>query len=77
LEADDKQFVIFYPGTVFDVTRKAASYGKGGSYNILAGRDGSRALGLSSLKLEDAIADYSTLDEKELATLNQWYGFFQ
>lgn len=64
------------PGTVFDVTRKADTYGKGKSYNLFAGKDASRALGMSSLKPEDAVSDYSTLSEGDMKTLNDWYDFF-
>jgi membrane-associated progesterone receptor component len=63
-------------GTVFDVSRKRETYGPGGSYAILAGKDGSRALGLSSLKPEDAVADWSTLEEKDRKTLDDWHSFF-
>lgn len=64
------------PGTVFDVTRKADTYGKGKSYNLFAGKDASRALGMSSLKEEDAVSDYSTLSEADTKTLNDWFDFF-
>jgi membrane-associated progesterone receptor component len=41
------------------------------------GTDGvMKALGKSSLKPEDAVPDYSTLEPSEKATLDQWYGFF-
>ncbi|SAM00291.1 hypothetical protein [Absidia glauca] len=63
-------------GDVFDVSTKPDSYGKGAGYNCFAGKDASRALGMSSLKLEDCVADYSTLTEKELETLDQWHAFF-
>lgn len=63
-------------GTVFDVTRKADTYGSGKSYNIFAGKDASRALGMSSLKPEDAVSDYSTLSEGDMKTLNDWFDFF-
>ncbi|KAF8634259.1 hypothetical protein AX17_004216 [Amanita inopinata Kibby_2008] len=63
-------------GTVFDVTHKAEVYGAGKSYNVFAGKDGSKGLGLSSLKPEDAVADYSGLDEKDRKTLDEWYSFF-
>lgn len=63
-------------GTVFDVTRKADTYGKGKSYNLFAGKDASRALGMSSLKEEDAVSDYSTLSAADLKTLNDWFDFF-
>lgn len=67
---------VYYTGTVFDVSRKRETYGPGGSYAVLAGKDGSRALGLSSLKTEDAVADWSVLEEKERKTLDDWYTFF-
>lgn len=67
---------IFITGTVFDVTRKRETYGPGGSYAVLAGKDGSRALGLSSLKPEDAVADWSTLEDKDRKVLDDWYTFF-
>lgn len=63
-------------GTVFDVSNKKEMYGAGASYNIFAGKDGSRGLGLSSLKPEDAVPDWSTLGEAEKKVLDQWYGFF-
>ncbi|KAF3144201.1 hypothetical protein TWF703_009496 [Orbilia oligospora] len=63
-------------GTVFDVTNKKESYGPGGSYHIFTGKDASRGLGKSSLKPEDAIPDYSGLNESEMETLENWYTFF-
>ena len=63
-------------GTVFDVSSKDDVYGSGKSYNIFAGKDGSRGFGLSSLKAEDAVADYSQLSEKEMVVLNDWHSFF-
>ena len=47
-------------------------YGKGAGYNIFAGKDASRGLGKSSLKPEDAVADYSTLDQSEMGVLEDW-----
>ena len=64
------------PGTVFDVSRKRDTYGPGGSYAVFAGKDGSRGLGLSSLKPEDAVPDWSTLEEKDRKTLDDWHAFF-
>jgi membrane-associated progesterone receptor component len=64
-------------GTIFDVSRKADVYGKGGSYHVFAGKDGSKGLGMSSLKPEHAISDYSGLDESETKVLNDWYAFFR
>lgn len=63
-------------GTVFDVSHKRDTYGPGKSYNLFTGKDASRALGMSSLKEEDAISDYSTLSEADTKTLNDWHSFF-
>ncbi|KAI0708911.1 progesterone binding protein [Cerioporus squamosus] len=71
-----KPIYVAIKGTVFDVTRKADTYGKGKSYNLFAGKDASRALGMSSLKPEDAVSDYSTLSEGDMKTLNDWFDFF-
>lgn len=48
-----------------------------GSYHVFAGKDASKGLGLSSVKAEDAVPDYSTLDETAMKTLDGWYEFFQ
>ncbi|KAK9479270.1 cytochrome b5-like heme/steroid binding domain-containing protein [Lipomyces japonicus] len=63
-------------GTVFDVSRQAKVYGPGGSYNVFAGKDGSRGLAKSSLKLEEAVADITGLGEGELTVLNDWFSYF-
>ena len=59
------------------MSKKADVYGKGQSYNLFAGKDASKALGMSSLKLEDAVSDYSTLPENEMKVLEEWYSFFE
>jgi len=61
-----KPIYVAIKGTVFDVTAKREMYGPGGSYSVFAGKDGSRGLGMSSLKPEDAVADYSGLDDKQI-----------
>ncbi|KAF8980974.1 progesterone binding protein [Cyathus striatus] len=71
-----KPIYVAIKGTIFDVSHKADVYGPGKSYNIFAGKDGSRGLGMSSLKPEDAVADYSTLDEKDMKVLDDWFAFF-
>ncbi|KAI0249626.1 progesterone binding protein [Lactifluus subvellereus] len=71
-----KPVYVAIKGTVFDVSRKRDTYGPGGSYALFAGKDASRALGLSSLKPEDAVPDWSTLEEKDRKTLDDWHAFF-
>lgn len=58
------------------MSKKVDVYGKGKSYNLFAGKDASKALGMSSLKPEDAVSDYSTLPENERKVLEDWYSFF-
>ncbi|KAF9958933.1 hypothetical protein BGZ72_010614 [Mortierella alpina] len=74
---ENSTIYVAIKGTVFDVTGKKAMYGPGGGYHCFAGRDASKALGMSSLKVEDCVADYSGLTEKELKTLEDWYTFFE
>ncbi|THH07147.1 hypothetical protein EW145_g3589 [Phellinidium pouzarii] len=71
-----KPIYVSIKGTVFDVSKKEDLYGRGGSYNIFAGKDGSKGLGMSSLKEEDAVPDYSDLSESDMKVLNDWHGFF-
>ncbi|TFK19270.1 progesterone binding protein [Coprinopsis marcescibilis] len=71
-----KPIYVALKGTIFDVTRKKEVYGPGESYHIFAGKDGSRGLGMSSLKPEHAVADYSTLSEDERKVLDDWHSFF-
>ncbi|KAJ3716468.1 cytochrome b5-like heme/steroid binding domain-containing protein [Lentinula raphanica] len=71
-----KPIYVSIKGTVFDVSHKNDVYGPGKSYNIFAGKDGSKGLGMSSLKAEHAVPDYSGLDEKDMKTLNDWHAFF-
>ncbi|KIP04137.1 hypothetical protein PHLGIDRAFT_93905 [Phlebiopsis gigantea 11061_1 CR5-6] len=71
-----KPIYVAIKGTVFDVTRKRDTYGKGGSYNLFAGKDASKALGKSSLKEEDASPDYSDLPNTERKVLDDWHAFF-
>ncbi|CEP09121.1 hypothetical protein [Parasitella parasitica] len=64
-------------GDVFDVSSKREVYGViGKGYNVFTGKDSSKALGKSSLKEEDCVADYKDLTKKEMETLEQWYAFF-
>ncbi|KAL5507569.1 hypothetical protein ACEPAH_7025 [Sanghuangporus vaninii] len=71
-----KPIYVSIKGTVFDVSNKREMYGPGKSYNIFAGKDGSRGLGMSSLKDADAVPDYSTLPPSERKVLDDWHSFF-
>ena len=69
-------FISCLAGTVFDVSHKQDVYGPGKSYSVFAGKDGSKGLGMSSLKPENAIPDYSDLSEGDMKVLNDWHSFF-
>jgi hypothetical protein len=43
---------------------------------VFAGKEPNKALGLSSLKPEDCVSDYSALSDKEKGVLNDWHTFF-
>ncbi|KAI9199457.1 cytochrome b5-like heme/steroid binding domain-containing protein [Polychytrium aggregatum] len=64
-------------GVVFDVSKSRAMYAPGCGYNVFAGRDASRALALSSVKVEDCIPDRSGLSEEQQATLDKWEQFYR
>ncbi|KAI4622922.1 uncharacterized protein J4E87_006015 [Alternaria ethzedia] len=67
--------LVAIKGDVFDVSGKE-TYAPGKGYHVFAGKEPNRALGLSSLKPEDCISDYSGLSEKEKQVLNDWHTFF-
>lgn len=62
--------------TIFDVSKAKDMYGPGKSYHAFVGKDASRALGMSTTKLEHCVSDYSTLDVDQLQVLEQWYALY-
>ncbi|KAI0472545.1 cytochrome b5-like heme/steroid binding domain-containing protein [Xylariaceae sp. FL0804] len=62
-------------GKVYNVTGNKA-YMEGGSYHVFAGKDASRALGMTSTKPEDVKPEWKDLPDKEKSTLNDWVTFF-
>lgn len=68
----EKPVYVAIKGQIFDVSPKREMYAPGKGYHIFAGKDGSRGLGMSSLKVEDAVSDWSTLTDKEKGVLNDW-----
>src|ERR1700744_4744548 len=73
----NKEVWVAVKGIVFDVTKNRGAYAPGKGYSIFAGKDASKALGKSSLKIEDCESDYSELDEGEVKVLNDWLAFFK
>ncbi|KAF8310260.1 cytochrome b5 [Clavulina sp. PMI_390] len=76
-KTEGKPIYVAIKGTVFDVSNKREMYGPGASYNIFAGKDGSRGLGMSSLDPANAVPDWSPLEGPQKATLDQWHSFFK
>ncbi|BGP56212.1 hypothetical protein JCM8202_002103 [Rhodotorula sphaerocarpa] len=64
-------------GKIYDVSAKRDMYGPGRGYHVFVGKDASRGLGKSSLKPEDAVSDYSSLNEEEMKVLDDWEKYFQ
>lgn len=63
-------------GQVYDVTKSRDMYTPPKGYSCFAGKDASRALGMSSVNIKDCVADYSTLNEEEMKTLEKWVDFY-
>merc|ERR1711879_1138422 len=63
---DTKPVYVAVKGVIFDVSPRREMYGHGKGYAIFAGKDASRALGMSSLNPEDAVSDYSTLKPDQM-----------
>ncbi|KAI5815039.1 cytochrome b5-like heme/steroid binding domain-containing protein [Pyronema omphalodes] len=72
---DAGKVYVAIKGTVFDVTGNK-SYLPGASYNVFAGKDGSRGLAMSSTKPEDATSNLDGLTDQQLKVLDDWYTFF-
>jgi membrane-associated progesterone receptor component len=73
--ADGGKCYVAIKGIVYDVTGNKA-YQPGGSYNVFAGKDASRALGKTSTKFEDVSSEWKDLSDKDKGTLNDWVTFF-
>ncbi|CAO1633139.1 unnamed protein product [Parajaminaea phylloscopi] len=72
----EKPVYVAIKGLVFDVSAKREMYAPGKGYHIFAGKDGSKGLGSSSLKPEDAVADWSSLDDKQKKVLDDWVAYY-
>ncbi len=60
-------------GIVFDVSAGRGFYGKGGGYEMLAGRDASRALAKMSMGIADVDnPSVDDLDERQRLSLDSW-----
>ena len=78
-DATDPSLPIYLAikGVVYDVSASRDMYTPPKGYSVFSGKDASKALGMSSLKVEDCIADYSDLSPEDMKTLDKWVEFFQ
>ncbi|OMH78438.1 putative steroid-binding protein 3 [Zancudomyces culisetae] len=73
---------IAIKGKVYDVSHRTQYYGRGGSYEILAGKDATVNLAKFTKDPEhiprpgDSIYDLSSFTENEWKELNKWIAFF-
>lgn len=74
---DSKPVYVAVKGTIFDVTPRKEMYSPGKGYSIFAGKDASRALGMSSLKPEHAVSDYTTLTPQQMKVLDDWFEYYK
>lgn len=81
---DEDDLWIAILGHVFDVREGAKFYGKGGAYEMLAGRDATKALASGDLTVardfndEDEIdhVDEDSFDKDEMAEAKRWLEYF-
>ncbi|BEJ16634.1 hypothetical protein CspHIS471_0600350 [Cutaneotrichosporon sp. HIS471] len=63
-------------GVVYDVSANRRVYGKGGSYNMMAGRDASRSF-ITGCFETHLTHDLRGMSDKELESLETWKNFFK
>ncbi|KGN63003.1 probable steroid-binding protein 3 [Cucumis sativus] len=72
-----KPLYVALKGCIYDVTKSVLLYGLGGSYNMFAGKDASRALAKMSKNVSDITSSLVGLSKKEISVLNDWEKKFQ
>ncbi|WVW81313.1 hypothetical protein I302_103304 [Kwoniella bestiolae CBS 10118] len=72
---EDRPVYLAVDGVVFDVSANRRIYGKGGSYNMMAGRDASRAFTTGCFETH-LTHDTRGLNDDEQAALTHWKSFF-
>ncbi|GLI61975.1 hypothetical protein VaNZ11_004541 [Volvox africanus] len=68
----DKPVYIAVKGIVYDVSAARDFYGKGGPYEIFAGRECSRALAIMKVDLAACNDDLADCTAQQLKTLEDW-----
>jgi len=76
--SDPQQPVLLaIEGRVFDVTPGRSFYGKGGPYEMFAGKECAVALAKMSFEAADVHGDTSVLEAEEREKLNDWRETFE
>ncbi|CDO74130.1 hypothetical protein BN946_scf185043.g180 [Trametes cinnabarina] len=70
-----KPLYIAIDGDVYDVSSNRATYGPGGSYHMMAGRDAARAYGTGCFKTH-LTHDLRGLSESEMRGVQHWKKFY-
>lgn len=70
-----KPLYLAIDGDVYDVSSSRHTYGPGGSYHIMAGKDAARAFGTGCFK-EHQTHDTRGMSQQELDGLKHWKSFF-
>ncbi|KIP09845.1 hypothetical protein PHLGIDRAFT_102163 [Phlebiopsis gigantea 11061_1 CR5-6] len=74
-EVESMPIYIAIDGDVFDVSSNRATYGPGGSYHFMAGRDAARAFATGCFATHQT-HDIRGLSDREMAGLEHWKKFF-
>jgi len=73
---EGKPLLLAILGKVYDVSKGAKHYGKGGSYSFFSGRDGTRAFITGKFNAEGLIPDISGLTPEQAFDINEWQDFY-
>lgn len=68
----DGRILIAVNGSVYDCTRGAHVYGPGARYEVLGGKDASRALATFSMQAAQEYDDLSDLKTEEMESMKEW-----
>lgn len=67
---------LAFNGKVFDVSKGAKHYGKGGAYSFFAGRDATRAYVTGCFEEHCLTGDLSGLDPSQIHDVQEWEEFY-
>eukprot|EP00730_Choanoeca_flexa_P007874 TRINITY_DN12406_c0_g2_i1.p2 TRINITY_DN12406_c0_g2~~TRINITY_DN12406_c0_g2_i1.p2 ORF type:complete len:408 (+),score=76.76 TRINITY_DN12406_c0_g2_i1:159-1382(+) len=74
--SEGRPIYLAVAGRVYDVSSKRDTYGEGGSYHKLAGKDASRALAMACMSERCFSSSLEGITQKQQRELNKWIDFF-